>query len=122
MAEDGEVEVSLIKLEPGKCYEHIEITRRAYDNKEGAFKYYSTNKAEYVGKFVNKVEDGYGDSLKVFAYFDDNETKKQVPYSQQGTTFFKEVSCDSVGGMRKRGMHKRSRKSRRNLKTRKNRK
>jgi hypothetical protein len=116
MAKAGEVEVFSINPEVGKCYEHIEATRSEYTRGKG-FKYYTNNSPRYVGKFIREQRMGSGDGQTVTAVFDDNGTKNSVNYSYEGYTCFKEVPCKNSGGMRKR-----SRRTRRKLKTRKHRK
>jgi hypothetical protein len=121
MAQAGEVEVFRITPEVGKCYEHIEATR-TLNIRGGDRKYYSENQPAYVGKFLRHERYGAGNGMETFAFFDDNGKENKVEYSFEGNTCFIEVKCKSGGGMRKSGMRKRSRKSRRKLKTRKNRK
>jgi hypothetical protein len=79
--------------------------------------YFSTNQPRYVGKYIREQRMGSGDGQTVTAVFDDNGTKNSVNYSYEGYTCFKEVPCKNSGGMRKR-----SRRTRRKLKTRKHRK
>jgi hypothetical protein len=119
MAQAGEVEVFRITPQVGKCYEHIEATRVEYVGKKGDLqsKYYSKNQPAYVGKFLRMETYGERDGSDTYAYFDDNGKKNTVKYSYEGMTCFTEVECKSGGGMRKR-----SKSTRRKLKTRKNRK
>jgi len=116
MAKAGEIEVFPIDLEIGKCYEHVEITRPEYTRGQG-FKYYTSNSARYVGKFTRDQRIGSGDSQKIISFFNDNGTENRVDHSPRGTTTYIEVPCKNSGGMRKR-----SRRTRRKLKTRKHRK
>jgi hypothetical protein len=117
MAKAGEIEVVPIALEIGKCYEHVEITRPEYTRGQG-FKYYTTNSPRYVGKFISeeRVQPANPDS-PISSFFEDNGKKNRVDHSPRGTTTYMEVPCKNSGGMRKR-----SRRTRRKLKTRKHRK
>jgi hypothetical protein len=118
MARANEVEVFRITPEVGKCYEHIEATRSEYIGGT-KHRYFSENPSTYVGKFLRSEQYGQGDGADSYAIFDNNNNGKEnkVKYSYEGYTCFKEVACKSGGGMRKR-----SRRTRRKLKTRKHRK
>ena len=116
MGKASEIEVFRITPEVGKCYEHIEATRSEYMG-QGKHRYFSENSPRYVGKFTREVRMGSGDGQTVEAFFDDNGSENSVNYSYEGYTCFIEVQCKNSGGMRKR-----SRKTRRKLKTRKHRK
>jgi len=116
MAKAGEVEVFRINPEVDKCYEHIEATR---SESAGGWqrRYFSENQPIYVGKFLRSEQHGAGNGASHYAFFDDNGKENKIQYSYEGRTCFKEVACRPGGGMRKR-----SRRTRRKLKTRKNRK
>jgi len=117
MAKAGEIEVLSINPEVGKCYEHVEATRSEYTRGKG-FKYYTTNSPRYVGKFIRegRIQPANPDSL-ISSFFDDNGTENRINHSPEMNTCFIEVQCKNSGGMRKR-----SRRTRRKLKTRKHRK
>lgn len=123
MAEAGEVEVFRITPQVGKCYQHVEATRDDYI--QGKRRYFSTNTPRYVGVFLRHEQYGQRNGADHYDFFDDNGTENKVTYSYEGMTCFIEVPCPNGGGMRKSGMRKRSkstRRTRRKLKTRKNRK
>ena len=122
MAQAGEVEVFRITPEVGKCYEHIEATRSVEAKQGPDHRYFSTKQRSYVGKFVKNVKEGSGNGIEHFAIFDDNGKENKIQYSYKGFTCFIEVECKTGGGKRKTGMRKRSRRTRRKLKTRKHRK
>jgi hypothetical protein len=121
MAQAGEVEVFRITPQVDKCYEHIEATRSVYIG-GGKYTYFSKNEPKYVGKFIIQKSHGDRNGAKYYDYFDDNGKENVVQYSYEGLTCFTEVKCKTGGGMRKSGIRKRSRRARRKLKTRKNRK
>ena len=108
----AEVEVFRMKeLEPGKCYEHAEYTRKGgvspYE------RYYFRGQPNYVGKFVSHHRDGYGDGSHSWDIFDKNGKEMRVDYSYEGRTCFREVSCKAEGGKRRRRTSKRTRRTRR---------
>jgi len=116
MAKAGEIEVFRMDPQVGKCYEHIEATRSVYVG-QGNYRYFSENQPTYVGKFLRKEQFGQGNLAEYYSFFDNNGKENKIEYSYEGYTCFKEVACRPGGGMRKR-----SRRTRRKLKTRKHRK
>jgi hypothetical protein len=112
MARAREMQVFRITPEVGKCYEHIEATRSEYIG-SGNHKHYSTNKPNYVGKYVRQERYGSGDGQDVIGIFDDNGKENRVNYSYEGYTCFNEVPCKETatgffsGGYRKRKNTKR---------------
>ena len=87
MANEGEIEVFFINPEVGKCYEHVEATRKEYIG-GGKSRYFTTNTPRYVGKFIRKERYGSGDGVEVTGIFDNG----RVEYSY-GYTCFTEVPC-----------------------------
>jgi hypothetical protein len=87
MAGEGEIEVFFINPEVGKCYEHVEATRKEYIG-GGKSRYFTTNTPRYVGKFIRKERYGSGDGVEVTGIFDNG----RVEYSY-GYTCFTEVPC-----------------------------
>ena len=51
----------------------------------------STNKLQYVGKYIRHVSCGYHDSAQHYAIFDDNGVEVIVKYTYEGTTSFIQV-------------------------------
>jgi hypothetical protein len=82
-----EIEIKYAKLEVGKTYKTVEITR-----KEGMWpnqRYFTTNIPRYVGKYVETLrEGGFGDGARIWSVFDDNGKINRVDYSYEGTTCF----------------------------------
>jgi len=77
----------------GRCYDHVEATRR-----EGIYpniRYFapSLNRV-YVGRFVREERRGFGDGQQIYAIFvDNNGQERRVQYSYGGNTCFIEVPC-----------------------------
>jgi hypothetical protein len=90
MAGEGEIEVFFINPEVGKCYEHVEATRKEYFG-HGKFRYFTTNTPRYVGKFIRQERKGHHDNIEVTGIFDNG----RVEYSY-GYTCFTEVPCREV--------------------------
>ena len=108
---ENEVEVFRITPTSGQCYEHAEYTRM-----EGVYpdeRYYFHGKPEYVGKHIRDERIGSGNGGKYFSLFDNNGTINTVEYTYAGHTCFKEVSCWTNGGKRRRHKSKRARRTRR---------
>jgi hypothetical protein len=77
----------------GRCYDHVEASRR-----EGIYpniRYFapSLNRV-YVGRFVREERRGFGDGQQIYAIFvDNNGQERRVQYSYEGNTCFIEVPC-----------------------------
>jgi hypothetical protein len=89
-AREGEFEVFQLSPEVGKCYEHIEATRKEYIG-DGKSRYFTTNTPRYVGKFIRQERYGSGDGQEVTDIFDNGS----VEYSY-GYTCFIEVPCREI--------------------------
>ena len=89
-AREGEIEVFRISPEVGKCYEHVEATRKEYIG-DGKSRYFTTNTPRYVGKFIRQERYGSGDGQEVIGIFDNG----RVEYSY-GYTCFTEVPCREI--------------------------
>ena len=85
-----EFEVFQLSPEVGKCYEHIEATRKEFIG-PGKFRHFTTNQPRYVGKFIRQERYGSGDGQEVIGIFDNGS----VEYSY-GYTCFTEVPCREV--------------------------
>ena len=127
-----EIEVFRITPNPeiNKCYEHAEATRV-----EGRFpneRYFTTNTPRYVGRFIKRVRQGFGDGGRITDYFEDNNGNEQtVDYSYEGKTCFREVPClsnnvhsldesiEKTGGRRKKRRSIRSKSKKQKTKNRK---
>jgi hypothetical protein len=83
----SEIVVINAKLEVGKTYKTVEITR-----KEGMWpneKCFTTNVPRYVGKYIETLrEGGFGDGARIWSVFDDNGKINRVDYSYEGNTSF----------------------------------
>jgi hypothetical protein len=85
-----ETEVFRISPEYGKFYEHAEYTRQVgrYPNE----KYYTNILPRYVGRFVQRVQGGWGDGSWRRDYFlNEIGLNVAVDYSYEGRTSFREV-------------------------------
>jgi len=77
----------------GRCYDHVEATRR-----EGIYpniRYFApTLNRVNVGRFIREERRGFGDSQQIYAIFaDNNGQERRVQYSYEGNTCFIEVPC-----------------------------
>lgn len=91
--EDEEEEVFRIEPVVGRCYDHVEATRR-----EGRYpntRYFApTLNRVNVGRFVREERRGFGDGQQIYAIFvDNNGQERRVQYSNGGNTCFIEISC-----------------------------
>ena len=84
-----ETQVYRLTPEAGKYYETAEYTRRK--GRWPNVVYYTTNKMQYVGKFVKHLQFGYHDSAIHIDIFDNNGEEIQLHYTYEGTTSFREV-------------------------------
>jgi hypothetical protein len=90
----GEVEVFREDLEPGKCYEHAEFTRKTgYSLRDQDVRYYFRGQPRYVGKHVSHHTVGDRNDRHSWDIFDDNGRVNRVDYSYEGRTSFREVPC-----------------------------
>lgn len=97
----------LSAFEPNKCYAFALITRQ-----EGSWpneRFFTTHPLKYLGKHMMRKSQGSGDGAKITEIFEGGN----IEYNYEGTTSFVEVPCKQGGGKRK------SKKSRRNAKSRK---
>ena len=94
MAVAAEIELSEpMRTVLNKCYNYIEVTR-----KDGG-RYYSTNRPEYVGKYIGEEREGpHGDGATYFALFELNGNVRRIPYSYWNNTHFYEVACRRPAG------------------------
>ncbi len=115
----AEIQVYPLEPEVGKCYEHVEATRKV-----GSYptRYFTTNTPRYVGMYLHSEKYYHGDSGARYDYFEDETGHiNEIRYSYEGNTIFREVPCRSrVGGKSKRrrtrNLKKRTKTKRRNLK------
>jgi hypothetical protein len=75
----------------GRCYEHVEATRREGISPNIRYFAPSLNRV-YLGRFVEERRNGFGDGQQIiFAIFVDNNDVYMVPYRRD--TCFIEVPC-----------------------------
>jgi hypothetical protein len=106
---ESETEVfRLSTFHTNKCYAFALSTRTAgsWPNE----RFYTTHPLSHLGKYIRRESRGSGDGAKITEIFEDG----RIDYNYEGTTCFVEVPCKQGGGKRK------SKKSRRNAKSRKN--
>lgn len=82
----NEIEVFRIEPKIGKCYEHVECTR-----KEGIKRCFTSVPLKYVGKKIRREEGGWGDNGWVRDIFFDGQKLNIINYSYEGRTCFREV-------------------------------
>jgi Ring finger domain len=92
--EEDEEEVSRdVNPVVGRCYDHVEATRR--EGRYPNIRYFapSLNRV-YVGRFVREERRGFGDGQQIYAIFvDNNGQERRVQYSYGGDTCFIELPC-----------------------------
>jgi hypothetical protein len=77
----------------GRCYDHVEATRR--EGRYPNIRYFApTLNRVNVGRFVREERRGFGDGQQIYAIFvDNNGQERRVQYSYEGNTCFIEVPC-----------------------------
>jgi hypothetical protein len=77
----------------GRCYDHVELTRREGEYPNERYFAPSSNRV-YVGRFIRQERYGFGDGGQIYAIFaDNNGQERRVRYSYEGNTCFIEVPC-----------------------------
>ena len=91
---DAEDEEEVFRDNPvvGRCYDHVEATRRV--GRYPHIRYFapSLNRV-YVGRFVREERRGFADGQQIYAIFVNNGQERRVQYSYGGYTCFIEVPC-----------------------------
>jgi hypothetical protein len=93
--EDDEEEEVFRNVYPvvGRCYDHVELTRREGEYPNERYFAPSSNRV-YVGRFIRQERYGFGDGGQIYAIFaDNNGQERRVRYSYEGNTCFIEVPC-----------------------------
>ena len=77
----------------GRCYDHVEATRR--EGRYPNIRYFApTLNRVNVGRFVREERRGFGDGQQIYAIFvDNNGQERRVQYSYGGDTCFIERPC-----------------------------
>jgi hypothetical protein len=77
----------------GRCYDHVEATRR--EGRYPNIHYFApTLNRVNVGRFVREERRGFGDGQQIYAIFvDNNGQERRVQYSYGGDTCFIERPC-----------------------------
>lgn len=84
-----ETEVFRITPIPNHYYETAIYTRT--EGKHPNQKYFTTNKLEYVGRYVREIRYGSGDGGSCYAVFENDGKENMVQYTYEGTRCFREI-------------------------------
>lgn len=90
MNNNPEVEVFRIcKFDKNKNYYFALYTRKkgTYPDKEY---YYTTNKLQFLGRYIKSEKWGWHDGSGTAEYFDNNKNITRIEYDYDGKTCFKE--------------------------------
>ena len=80
----------IIKFDPNKEYE---IALKTYtEGKWPNERHYTTNKLEYLGKWVRQERWGYGDGSSGSEIFNNEGEEKMIVYDYAGNTCFREIN------------------------------